>query len=148
MDPLFIIAGLVVLAGAALYVVAASRATDAELFSPADTATTAKATTAKATKTKTKAKAAAEPSSTTPTTRVAEPSARVKALRSSEAIKTGSAPVAQIVPTKTALIKQTKANIIASAQQFNIQLNPDHTKEQLVQDYLSQARAQAKAATK
>jgi hypothetical protein len=144
MDPLFIIAGLVVLAGAAAYVVAAGRATDAELFSPADTATTAKATKA----TTAKAKAAAEPSSTTPTTRVAEPSARVKALRSSEAVKTGAAPVAQIVPTKTALIKQTKANIIASAQQFNIQLNPNHTKEQLVQDYLSQARAQAKAATK
>ena len=132
MDPISIVIGLVVVAGIAA-VVYESRKGD----SVKPVATKAKAPVAK------KAPAA----KTTPAEKKAEPSARVKALKSSEAVKT-NAPVAQKVPTKTALLKMTKANIEAEARSFGIELDARKTKENMVADFQKTAKANAKAAIK
>ena len=86
-------------------------------------------------------------SSTTPTKKKAEPSARVKALKSSEAVK-ANAPVAKKVPTKTALLKLTKANIEIEARDHGIELDARKTKENMVADFQKAAKANAKAAIK
>ena len=126
MDPISIVIGLVVVAGIAA-VVYESRKGD----SVKPVATKAKAPAAK----------------TTPTEKKVEPSARVKALKSTEAVKT-NAPVAQKVPTKTALLKMTKANIEAEARSFGIELDARKTKENMVADFQKTAKANAKAAIK
>jgi hypothetical protein len=135
MDPISIIIGLVVVAGIATVVYQkSSSSSDAPV---SGTATKAKAPVAK------KAPAA----STTPTTKKAEPSARVKALKSDEAVK-ANAPVAQKVPTKTALLKLTKANIEIEARKHGIELDARKTKENMVADFQKTAKANAKAALK
>ncbi len=135
MDPISIIIGLVVVAGIAT-VVYQSQNEDSSKPAvgkvPAKKAPVAK-----------KAPAA----STTPTKKKAEPSARVKALKSSEAVK-ANAPVAKKVPTKTALLKLTKANIEVEAREHGIELDARKTKENMVADFQKQAKANAKAAIK
>lgn len=83
-----------------------------------------------------------------PTTKKAEPSERVKALKSSEAVKTAAAPVAQKLPTKTALLKMTKGKIEETAREFDIELDKRMTKENMVSTFLKEARAAAKAQLK
>ena len=135
MDPISILIGLVVVAGIATLVYQSHKEDSGK---PAvGTATKAKAPVAK------KAPAA----KTTPTEKKVEPSARVKALKSTEAVKT-NAPVAQKVPTKTALLKMTKANIEAEARSFGIELDARKTKENMVADFQKTAKANAKAAIK
>lgn len=135
MDPISIIIGLVVVAGIATVVYQKSSSSS---DTPASgTATQAKAPVAKK----------APASSTTPTAKKAEPSARVKALKSSEAVK-ANAPVAKKVPTKTALLKLTKANIEVAAREHGIELDARKTKENMVADFQKAAKANAKAAIK
>ena len=130
MDPISIIIGLVVVAGIAT-VVYQSRKEDSS----------------KPAVGKVPAKKAPVAQSTTPTKKKAEPSARVKALKSSEAVK-ANAPVAKKVPTKTALLKLTKANIEIEARDHGIELDARKTKENMVADFQKQAKANAKAAIK
>jgi len=134
MDPISILIGLVVVAGIATLVYQSRKEDSAK---PAVGKVPAKAAVAK------KAPAA----STTPTAKKAEPSARVKALKSSEAVK-ANAPVAKKVPTKTALLKLTKANIESEARDHGIELDARQTKENMVADFQKQAKANAKAAIK
>ena len=135
MDPISILIGLVVVAGIATVVYQKSSSSS---DTPASgTATKAKAPVAK------KAPAA----NTTPTSKKAEPSARVKALKSTDADK-ANAPVAQKVPTKTALLKLTKANIEIEARKHGIELDARKTKENMVADFQKAAKANAKAAIK
>ena len=129
MDPISILIGLVVVAGIATLVYQSQKEDSAK---PAVGKVPAK-----------KAPAA----STTPTAKKAEPSARVKALKSSEAVK-ANAPVAKKVPTKTALLKLTKANIESEARDHGIELDARKTKENMVADFQTQAKANAKAAIK
>jgi hypothetical protein len=134
MDPISILIGLVVVAGIATLVYQSHKEDSGK---PAvGTATKAKAPVAKK-----------APAKTTPATKKAEPSARVKALKSSEAVKT-NAPVAKKVPTKTALLKMTKANIEAEARDHGIELDARKTKENMVADFQTTAKANAKAAIK
>ena len=130
MDPISIIIGLVVVAGIAT-VVYQSRKEDSD----------------KPAVGKVPAKKAPVAQSTTPTKKKAEPSARVKALKSSDAVK-ANAPVAKKVPTKTALLKLTKANIEIEARDHGIELDARKTKENMVADFQKQAKANAKAAIK
>ena len=135
MDPISILIGLVVVAGIATLVYQSQKEDSAKPAVgkvPAKKAGVAK-----------KAPAA----STTPTAKKAEPSARVKALKSSEAVK-ANAPVAKKVPTKTALLKLTKANIESEARDHGIELDARKTKENMVADFQKQAKANAKAAIK
>ena len=135
MDPISILIGLVVVAGIATVVYQkSSSSSDAPT---SGTATQAKAPVAP------KAPAA----NTTPTKKKAEPSARVKALKSTDAVK-ANAPVAQKVPTKTALLKLTKANIEAEARKHGIELDARKTKENMVADFQKTAKANARAAIK
>lgn len=136
MDPISIIIGLVVVAVIATVVYQSKQDSSSDL--PAVGKTPAKKV-AEAKK--------APASSTTPTAKKAEPSARVKALKSSEAVK-ANAPVAKKVPTKTALLKLTKANIEAEARDHGIELDARKTKENMVADFQKQAKANAKAAIK
>ena len=134
MDPISILIGLVVVAGIATLVYQSHKEDSGK---PAvGTATKAIAPVAKK-----------APAKTTPATKKAEPSARVKALKSSEAVKT-NAPVAKKVPTKTALLKMTKANIEAEARDHGIELDARKTKENMVADFQKTAKANAKAAIK
>ena len=132
MDPISILIGLVVVAGIATIVYKSQTDSKATASKPVAKAPVAKKAT---------------PASTTPTAKKAEPSARVKALKSTEAVKTG-APVAQKVPTKTALLKMTKANIEAEARSFGIELDARKTKDNMVADFQKTAKANAKAAIK
>ena len=50
-------------------------------------------------------------------------SERVAALKSSDAVKKDSAPVAKKLPTKTALLKLTKKKIEETAREFDIELD-------------------------
>lgn len=75
-------------------------------------------------------------------------SERVAALKSSDAVKKGSAPVAKKLPTKTALLKLTKKKIEETAREFDIELDARMTKENMVGTFLKEARAAAKAAKK
>ena len=135
MDPISIIIGLVVVAAIATVVYQSKQDNSSDL--PAVGKVPAK-----------KAEANKAPaSSTTPTVKKAEPSARVKALKSSEAVK-ANAPVAKKVPTKTALLKLTKANIELEARDHGIELDARKTKENMVADFQKQAKANAKAAIK
>lgn len=127
MDPISILIGLVVVAGIGTLVYQSQKDSKAVASKPKAKAPVAK--------------------STTPTAKKAEPSARVKALKSSEAVKT-NAPVAQKVPTKTALLKMTKANIETEARSFGIELDARKTKENMVADFQKTAKANAKAAIK
>ena len=136
MDPISVIIGLVVVAGIAT-VVYQSQKEESDKLPAVGKVPAKKAPVAK------KAPAA----STTPTKKKAEPSARVKALKSSEAVK-ANAPVAKKVPTKTALLKLTKANIEAEARDHGIELDARKTKENMVADFQKQAKANAKAAIK
>ncbi len=134
MDPISIIIGLVVVAGIATVVYQSQKEDSAKPAVgkvPAKKAPVAKK---------------AAPASTTPTKK-AEPSARVKALKSSDAVKV-NAPVAKKVPTKTALLKLTKANIEAEARDHGIELDARKTKENMVADFQKAAKANAKAAIK
>ena len=128
MDPISILIGLVVVAGIATLVYQSQKEDSAK---PAVGKVPAKA---------------APVASTTPTKK-AEPSARVKALKSSDAVK-ANAPVAKKVPTKTALLKLTKANIEAEARDHGIELDARKTKENMVADFQKAAKANAKAAIK
>jgi len=133
MDPISIIIGLVVVAGIATVVYQSQKEDSAK---PAVGKVPAK-----------KAPVAnAAPASTTPAKK-AEPSARVKALKSSDAVK-ANAPVAKKVPTKTALLKLTKANIESEARDHGIELDARKTKENMVADFQKAAKANAKAAIK
>jgi hypothetical protein len=129
MDPISIIIGLVVVAGIATLVYQSQKEDSAK---PAVGKVPAKE---------------APAASTTPTAKKAEPSARVKALKSPEAVK-ANAPVAKKVPTKTALLKLTKANIESEARDHGIELDARKTKESMVADFQTQAKANAKAAIK
>lgn len=135
MDPISIIIGLVVVAAIATVVYQSKQDKSSDL--PAVGKVPAKKAEAKK----------APASSTTPTKKKAEPSARVKALKSSEAVK-ANAPVAKKVPTKTALLKLTKANIEKEARDHGIELDARKTKENMVADFQKQAKANAKAAIK
>jgi len=135
MDPISIIIGLVVVAAIATVVYQSKQDNSSDL--PAVGKVPAKKV----------AEAKAPASSTTPTVKKAEPSARVKALKSSEAVK-ANAPVAKKVPTKTALLKLTKANIELEARDHGIELDARKTKENMVADFQKQAKANAKAAIK
>ena len=135
MDPISIIIGLVVVAAIATVVYQSKQDNSSDL--PA----VGKVPAAKAEAKK------APASSTTPTKKKAEPSARVKALKSSEAVK-ANAPVAKKVPTKTALLKLTKANIEKEAREHGIELDARKTKENMVADFQKIAKANAKAAIK
>lgn len=135
MDPISIIIGLVVVAAIATVVYQSKQDKSSDL--PAVGKVPAKKAEAKK----------APASSTTPTKKKAEPSARVKALKSSEAVK-ANAPVAKKVPTKTALLKLTKANIELEARDHGIELDARKTKENMVADFQKQAKANAKAAIK
>lgn len=137
MDPISVIIGLVVVAGIATVVYQSQKEESGK-----PTVSTGSAKKAPAVK-----KAKAPAAKTTPTKKKAEPSARVKALKSSEAVKT-NAPVAKKVPTKTALLKLTKANIEAEARDHGIELDARKTKENMVADFQKQAKANAKAAIK
>jgi hypothetical protein len=75
-------------------------------------------------------------------------SERVAALKSSDAVKKESAPAAQKLPTKTALLKLTKAVIEEKAREFDIELDKRMTKENMVGTFLKEARAAAKAQRK
>ena len=75
-------------------------------------------------------------------------SERVAALKSSDAVKKGSAPVAKKLPTKTALLKLTKKKIEETAREYDIELDARMTKENMVGTFLKEARAAAKAAKK
>lgn len=75
-------------------------------------------------------------------------SERVAALKSSDAVKKDSAPVAKKLPTKTALLKLTKKKIEETAREFDIELDARMTKENMVGTFLKEARAAAKAAKK
>lgn len=132
MDPISILIGLVVVAGIGTLVYQSQKDSKAVASKPKAKAPVAKK---------------APVASTTPTAKKAEPSARVKALKSSEAVKT-NAPVAQKVPTKTALLKMTKANIETEARSFGIELDARKTKENMVADFQKTAKANAKAAIK
>ena len=134
MDPISILIGLVVVAGIATLVYQSQKEDSAK---PAVGKVPAKEAVAKK----------ASPASTTPTAKKAEPSARVKALKSSEAVK-ANAPVAKKVPTKTALLKLTKANIESEARDHGIELDARKTKENMVADFQKAAKANAKAAIK
>ena len=70
-------------------------------------------------------------------------SERVQALKSDDAVK--SAPAAKKLPTKTALLKLTKAKIEETAREFDIELDKRMTKENMVGTFLKEARAAAKA---
>lgn len=135
MDPISVIIGLVVVAGIAT-VVYQSQKEDSDKLPAVGKVPAKKAPVAKK----------AAPAATTPTKK-AEPSARVKALKSSEAVK-ANAPVAKKVPTKTALLKLTKANIEVEARDHGIELDARKTKENMVADFQKQAKANAKAAIK
>ena len=87
-----------------------------------------------------KAKAPAKPK--------APVSERVAALKSTDAVKKGSAPVAKKLPTKTALLKLTKKKIEETAREYDIELDARMTKEDMVGTFLKEARAAAKAAKK
>ena len=87
-----------------------------------------------------KAKAPAKPK--------APVSERVAALKSSDAVKKGSAPAAKKLPTKTALLKLTKAAIEEKAREFDIELDKRMTKENMVGHFLKDARAAARAQRK
>ena len=87
-----------------------------------------------------KAKAPAKPK--------APVSERVAALKSTDAVKKGSAPVAKKLPTKTALLKLTKKKIEETAREYDIELDARMTKENMVGHFLKDARAAAKAAKK
>mgnify|MGYP000736309168 CR=1 FL=1 len=75
-------------------------------------------------------------------------SKRVAALKSTDAVKKGSAPVAKKLPTKTALLKLTKKKIEETAREYDIELDARMTKENMVGTFLKEARAAAKAAKK
>jgi len=135
MDPISIIIGLVVVAAIATVVYQSKQDKGSDL--PAVGKVPAPKAEAKK----------APASSTTPTKKKAEPSARVQALKSSEAVK-ANAPVAKKVPTKTALLKLTKANIELEAREHGIELDARKTKENMVADFQKQAKANAKAAIK
>lgn len=85
-----------------------------------------------------KAKAPAKPK--------APVSERVAALKSADAVK--DSPAAKKLPTKTALLKLTKANIEEKAREFDIELDKRMTKENMVQHFLKDARAAARAQRK
>lgn len=70
-------------------------------------------------------------------------SERVQALKSADAVK--SAPAAKKLPTKTALLKLTKAKIEETGREFDIELDKRMTKENMVSTFLKEARAAAKA---
>ena len=78
----------------------------------------------------------------------AAPSERVQALKSTEAVKADAAPAAKKLPTKTALLKLTKAKIEETAREFDIELDKRMTKENMVSTFLKEARAAAKAQLK
>jgi hypothetical protein len=131
MDPIVIGLIVVVALGGAYYV--ANRSSDSKSDSkPAVGKVPAKA--------KAKAKAPAKPK--------APVSERVAALKSSDAVKKGSAPVAKKLPTKTALLKLTKKKIEETAREYDIELDARMTKENMVGTFLKEARAAAKAAKK
>lgn len=75
-------------------------------------------------------------------------SERVAALKSDEAVKSTAAPVAKKLPTKTALLKLTKAKIEETAREFDVELDKRMTKENMVSTFLKEARAAAKAQLK
>jgi hypothetical protein len=83
-----------------------------------------------------------------PAPKAAPASERVQALKSKEAVKSAAAPVAQKLPTKTALLKLTKAKIEETAREFDIELDARMTKENMVSTFLKEARAAAKAQLK
>ena len=85
-----------------------------------------------------KAKAPAKPK--------APVSERVAALKSADAVK--DSPAAKKLPTKTSLLKLTKANIEENAREFDIELDKRMTKENMVQHFLKDARAAARAQRK
>lgn len=84
----------------------------------------------------------------TPAKPKAPVSERVAALKSTDAVKKGSAPVAKKLPTKTALLKLTKKKIEETAREYDIELDARMTKENMVGTFLKEARAAAKAAKK
>lgn len=84
----------------------------------------------------------------TPAKPKAPVSERVAALKSTDAVKKGSAPVAKKLPTKTALLKLTKKKIEETAREYDIELDARMTKENMVGIFLKEARAAAKAAKK
>jgi|TARA_B110000977_G_C10966145_1_gene450490 hypothetical protein len=132
MDPISIIIGLVVLAGIITVIVKGRE--DKEASTVTTPVKKAKAPVKEA------KKDAIEPASNA--------SPRVQALKSKDAVKASAAPVAQKVPTKTALLKLTKSAIEESARAFDIELDKRATKEKMVDTYLKTARAQAKAQRK
>ena len=126
MDPISIIVGLVVIAGVFAFV---SNKRGSKSEAPV------------AVKAKAPAKAA------TPTKK-STASARVQALKSTDAVKADAAPVAKKLPTKTALLKATKADIETTARTYGIELDARKTKDNMVAEFLKTAKAQAKAAIK
>lgn len=84
----------------------------------------------------------------TPAKPKAPVSKRVAALKSTDAVKKDSAPVAKKLPTKTTLLKLTKKKIEETAREYDIELDARMTKENMVGTFLKEARAAAKAAKK
>ena len=85
-----------------------------------------------------------EVSDVTPTTKVAEPSPRVAALKSEDAV-TVSAPVAVKAPTKTELVNMTKSAIEEKAKEFGFDLDRRLTKDKMIAEFQKLLKAKAKA---
>lgn len=88
---------------------------------------------------------AVETTDVTPTTKVAEVSPRVAALKSEDAV-TADAPVAVKAPTKTDLVNMTKGAIEEKAREFGIELDRRLTKDKMIAGFLKSLKEQAKAA--
>jgi Na+-transporting methylmalonyl-CoA/oxaloacetate decarboxylase gamma subunit len=84
----------------------------------------------------------------TPPTVVAEPSKRVLALKSAEAVAPEQAPAARKAPTKTDLINMTKSQIEAAGREFGIELDRRLTKDKMITEFQTQLKAQTKALAK
>jgi len=82
----------------------------------------------------------------TPTDNTPKPSARVQALKSADAVKSG--PAATAVPNKTALLKMTKDKIEATGREYGVELDRRMTKANMVADFQAKMKAAAKAAIK
>jgi len=72
-------------------------------------------------------------------------SPRVAALKSDDAVPAKVAPKARPVPTKTTLLKMTKADIAKVAKTFGVDLNIKKTKAEMVKEFQTEMKAQAKA---
>lgn len=81
----------------------------------------------------------------TPTKPKKAVSKRVQALKSEDAVKPSAAPKAKPLPTKTTLLKMTKEKIEETARSYGIELDKRMTKNNMVQTFLAEAQAAAKA---